>query len=79
MNYIEELKFGDAFEYNDIIYVLTTDFNKNGFKFCISLIDGFGQWLAGETIVSKINLYKLDQTNNIIPIKEHKNEYSIKN
>lgn len=76
MNYIEELKFGDSFEYNDICYVLTTDFNKNNLKFCISLMDGFGQWLPGDTIVSKVNLYKLDQNNNIIPIKEHKNEYN---
>lgn len=77
MNYIEELKFGDAFEFNNSVYILTSDFNKNNFRFCISLIDGFGQWLAGETIVCKINLYKLDSSNNIIPIKEHKNEYNI--
>jgi hypothetical protein len=77
MKYIEELKFGDAFEYNNIVYVLTSDFNRNNSRLCLSLIDGFPQWLSGETIVFKINLYKLDESNNFVAIKEHKNEYNI--
>lgn len=78
MKYIEELKFGEAFEYNNTIYILTSDFNKNNFRLCISLVDGFPQWLPGESIVNKVNLYRLDDSNNLIPIKEHKNEYNIK-
>lgn len=78
MKYIEELKFGEAFEYNNTIYILTSDFNKNNFRLCISLVDGFPQWLSGESIVNKVNLYRLDDSNNLIPIKEHKNEYNIK-
>jgi hypothetical protein len=74
MNYIEELVAGDAFIHNNIYYILTSDFKKDGQKLSYSLIDGFPKWLNGSSIVEKINLYTIDQTNNILPIKEHKKE-----
>ena len=79
MNYIEELKFGDTFEHNNTIFVLSTDFKSNGQKMCVCLMDGSCQWLEGNTIVSKIELYTLDKSNNILPIKTTENKYAIKN
>lgn len=77
MKYIEELHYGDFFIYNSIYFLLTTDFKKNNDRLVISLIDGSSHWLKPETIVEKINLYSLDKNNNIIPLKEHKNETKI--
>jgi len=77
MKYIEELKAGDTFLYDSIIYLLSIDFKKNNTRLCFSMIDGVPRWFSPDCIVKEIKLYNLDDSNNIVPIKEHKNEYNI--
>lgn len=77
MNYIEELNPGDIFEYNNQLYLLTIDFKKNESKLSVSLLDGSPKWVDPSLIVNKTSLYKLDNSNNILPIREEKNKYDI--
>jgi hypothetical protein len=77
MNYIEELNAGDAFMYEDINYVLGIDFKKTGDRLAICLTNGNPKWFSANSIVKKISLYTIDAMNNILPIKENKNEVSI--
>jgi hypothetical protein len=69
MIYIEELQPGDVFIYNNIIYLLTVDFNTKLYKLCFNLKDGSPRWMKPSDMVEKINLYTLDKDNNIISIK----------
>jgi hypothetical protein len=72
--FIEELNYGDAFSYNNLCYVLTTDYKKNNDRLCLSLIDGGLRWFKPNEIVEGTNLYTMDKDNNIIAIKESKKE-----
>ena len=72
--FIEELNYGDAFTYNNLFYVLTTDYKKNNDRLCLSLIDGSLRWFKPNEIVEGTNLYTMDKDNNIIAIKESKKE-----
>lgn len=74
MKYIEELVGGDCFIYNDVYYILTSDFKKNNERSAICFDNGFSNWFKPEILVNKINLYSLDESNNITPIKEHKKD-----
>lgn len=69
MKYIEELKHGDCFEFEDSIYVKSLDYKKNGDCNCISLKNGSSKWFRSNEIVSATNVYTLDKENNIIAIK----------
>jgi len=69
MKYIEELIASDCFTVLNKDFILTRDFKKNGDKLAISLLDGSGHWLASDTIVETVDIFKLDQENNIIAIK----------
>lgn len=69
MKYIEELSCGDTFSYQDVVYVLTSDFRPNGNKLCYSLTTGFPFWLKPDTIVNHEPIYILDENNNTIPVK----------
>ena len=70
MKYIEELQTGDAFESNNETFFLTSDFKKNGNRLAFQLTKGFPKWFEADCMVDPIQLYKLDSTNTIIPIKE---------
>lgn len=67
--YIEELKSGDTFLFNNICYVLTTDFKHNGQRLAVSLNDGNMRWFESSSIVENNQLYFMDKDNNIIPLK----------
>lgn len=78
--YIEEMKHADCFEYQGSLYVLTSDFKKNGERSCINLVTGCPSWFRGNTIVSEASLYSIDKDNNFYPIKSETNvETIIKN
>lgn len=77
MKYLEELKAGGCFSYQENIYLLTSDFKSNGKKLCYNLADGSCRWLQQETIVEDEQLYILDKNNNIHPIKEHKKQENV--
>lgn len=69
MKYIEELSYGDSFSYQDQLYILTSDFKKDGSKLCIKLDTGLPFWLNSNTIVDITPIYRLDTDNNIVAIK----------
>lgn len=72
MKYIEEIHSGDCFEYKEKFFVLTQDFRRNGDRLCISLIDGFANWIPQDTIINPTDLFTMDKDNTIIAIKERK-------
>ena len=74
MKYIEELNPGDCFEYSGKYYVLSCDFKGNGKRMCVSLYDGFSNWLDGECIINPTDIFTMDKDNNIIAIKERKKD-----
>lgn len=74
MKYIEELNAGDCFIWNNSTHLITTDFKSTGSRLCYSLIDGSPRWLEGNETVELIQLYTLNDTNTIMPIKETKKE-----
>lgn len=69
MKYIEELNIGDTFQYQDNIYVLTCDMRKNGARMGVSLKNGNIYWLDSQTIVDPIQLFILDNDNNVVSVK----------
>jgi len=79
MKLIEELKFGDVFCLNENnFFILTHDFrlrNKDKQYQAVNLKDGFYKWFPADTIVNNIGLYTTDKNNNIIAIKEYKDDY----
>lgn len=77
MKYIEELNNGDSFIYNDIKFLLTSDFKKDGSKLAYSLDNGNAKWFSPSDIVEKIQIYTMDESNTILPIKETKNEHAV--
>lgn len=78
MKYLEELKPGQLFSYKDNRFVLTSDFNRSNKKLCISLTNGFANWLLDNTVVELLDLYYRDQDGNLVAVKEYQNEYSEK-
>jgi hypothetical protein len=81
MKYIEELSSGDSFLYEDKPYFLTSDFKSNGQRLSYSLKDGFAKWFKNTDIVDLMPVYRLDNDNNIIALKETKKDehHTIKN
>lgn len=77
MKYVEELNSGDCFIHNNLYYLLTTDFKKNGNKLAYSLLSGTPLWLDSKEIVNLSPVYTLDNENNIIPIKETPKDESL--
>lgn len=73
MKYIEELKPGDVFIHNKEYYLLTSDKTSKS-RICYSIKDGFVRHFEESTIIDIVKLLTLDEENNIIPIKEDKNE-----
>lgn len=69
MKYLEELNSGDCFSLNRQVFLLTSDFKKDGRRLCFSLSDGFPQWFSGGETIEINPVYSLDADNNIVPIK----------
>jgi len=74
MKYIEELIPGHTFKYGETVYLATCDHKSNGSKLCYSLTDGTPKWIEPTTIVEHCPVYTLDTSNNIVPVRETKNE-----
>jgi hypothetical protein len=69
MKYIEEIFPGDVFEHKNDLYLLTSDFKEKGQKLCYSLNNGNAKWFEPSEIISESPIFKLDEQNNVIPIK----------
>lgn len=74
MKYLEEVKTGDSFSYEEQVYIATSDYKKNGDKLCVNLKTGFGKWLTPNSIVEISPIYLLDSDNNIIAIRPTEKE-----
>jgi hypothetical protein len=68
--FLEELNGGDTFQLNDVYFVLSMDYKKNGDRMCLSLKSGSSQWFTSNTIVHSTPIYTMDTENNLIAIKE---------
>lgn len=71
MKYIEELGYGSTFQKNGDVYLLTSDFKKDHKK-AHSLKDGSSRWFRDDEVVEVEPLYLLDKDNNLVAIKECK-------
>jgi hypothetical protein len=69
MKYIEELQSGHCFSSNDVLFLLTSDFRKNGQRLAYSLNAGFPRWFDSKDMVSLSPIYTLDENNNVSPIQ----------
>jgi hypothetical protein len=76
MKYLEELLCGDCFKLGNKYFLLTQDFKKTGDKLAICLSDGSPKWIKSDEIIDHIELLTLDKDNNIIAIKERKQDVS---
>lgn len=74
MKYIEELSSGETFQLESEYWIITSDFKSNGKRLCYNLQSGFPSWMEANAIVDICPIYTLDKSNNILPIKEYKNE-----
>jgi len=74
LKYLEELQNGEAFYADESHWLVTADFKNSGKRLCYSLRDGYAKWFDGNTIINLSPIYSLDKDNNIIPIREYKNE-----
>lgn len=70
MKYLEELEPGDCFEFENHTYLTLCDYKKNGQRCCVILKSGSTRWLEPDIIVDICPIYKLDEDNNVIAIKQ---------
>jgi hypothetical protein len=75
--YLEELAIGDCFVQSDKYFIVTSDFKKNGERYCLDVTTGLFKWFSASTIVDKSNLYVLDSNNNFSPVKHETNIESL--
>jgi len=79
MKYIEEINPGSCFVHKNKKYVLTNDFkfqHNQKYNYCIFIENGFGEWLAENSVIQLLDLYFIDADKNIVPLKESKNDNS---
>ena len=74
MQYLEELSIGDSFQLNNSIYILCTDYKRNGDRLAVKLSDGSSRWLSGSTMVDRTDIFTLDNNNNIVAIRTREKE-----
>ena len=76
MYYLEQLKFGDCFEYKNEKFILTQDFDNNNKYKCVCLKGGNVRWFESNSMINQIEIYTLDNENNICAIKQRDKETS---
>lgn len=69
-NFIEELDNGDCFASSGELFIVTTDYKKDGSRSSVNLNSGASRWFKADTIVNKISIFYTDNESNIIAIKE---------
>lgn len=72
--FVEELSFGDFFEFENKKYLLTSDFKRDGQRLCIDIDNGGARWLKPDCHINAISLYIMDANNNFMPLKEIKSD-----
>lgn len=74
MKFLEELSTGDTFKILNEYFLLSTDFKKNGQRLCFNLKTGQSKWIEANSCVDITPVYTLDNNNNIVPMKEYKDQ-----
>jgi hypothetical protein len=77
MKFVEELKPGECFSYENNYFIISSDFKKSKegiLKSCIEIKTGLSKWIKDNTTVEIIPLFTLDLESNIIPIRETEKE-----
>lgn len=74
MKYLEELIYGDCFNFNGCNYITTTDFKKNGAKLAVNLATGQSNWIKPDSMVEHIDIFTLDKDSNVIAMKERSSD-----
>jgi hypothetical protein len=69
MHHLEEINNGQTFTINNTIYIATCDFDNNKKRLCIDILSGQLRWLLLNSLVELVDLYKIDNNNNIINIR----------
>lgn len=69
MKYLEEIATGDSFNHEEQLYIVTSDYKRNGDRLCVNLKTGFGKWLMPNDIVDVCPVYVLDEDNNIVAVR----------
>jgi hypothetical protein len=73
MKYLEELSPGVLFCYGSEYWILTSDFKRNGSRMCIAIKNGFPSWLASDISVEEIDGYTIDNSSNLVKLRNHEN------
>jgi hypothetical protein len=71
MKYIEELKYGNIFEYEKQFFILTSCFKKDKKKTyhsCVCINDGNNYWLDSDCMVEAIDIFYQNKENHLINI-----------
>lgn len=78
MKYIEELKPGDLFIYQDHKFLLTTNYRKRQenkiHHEVIDINNGSSRWMPSDNIVSLLDLYYRDKEGHILLLKEFRDD-----
>lgn len=69
MKYVEELESGDCFSHKDRLYLLTSDYKRDGKRLSYDLKSGLPLWVNPQEMVDNTQIYTLDSNNNIVPVK----------
>lgn len=72
MKYIEELKPGDCCSIEQVTWIVTCDYKRDGSKLLINLSNGQPRWMDANAVCSIVQIFRLDTENNtFIPFKTY--------
>lgn len=77
--YLEELNSGDCFELDSSIYLVTSDFKKNGDRMTVDTKTGYIRWFGGSSMVEQKDLYTLSSENNFAPLNPRQKDAAYQN
>lgn len=69
MKTIKEINPGDTFRFNNDLFIMTCDFKDKGQRLCYNLKSGNPFWLDQDTGITTVDLFIMDENNNILSIK----------
>lgn len=64
MKYLEELKAGDCYIFNKELFVVTTDFKRDGSRMVVNLSSGTTRWMDGSSVCDTVQIFTIDNENN---------------
>lgn len=64
MKYLEELKAGECCSIAKELFIVTTDFKRDGSRMIVNLNSGILRWMDGSTTCDTSSIFTLDNENN---------------